>query len=179
MPVQYRDFATNLQATNNPIYLNQRRDPKVIVPRSNHTSGGEIVLAPAPMSHPSVECLRDARYTSLAISAQAATDRAFKLRSKLLTDKSTYRIPFKESALTHYGTVPHATTESVDRSSSSTIAPLPSTSTNPGYDVISGTYCPPASNPPHDTSAGTQHMSGAQSPPGQRSAPDYYAKDKR
>jgi hypothetical protein len=30
-------------------------------------------------------------------------DRAFKLRSKLLTDKGTYRIPFKESALTHYG----------------------------------------------------------------------------
>jgi hypothetical protein len=66
MPVQYHDFATNLQATNNPIYLNQRADPKVIVPRSNHTSGGEIVLAPAPMSHPSVqECLRDAGYTSL------------------------------------------------------------------------------------------------------------------
>jgi hypothetical protein len=100
MSVQYRDFATYLQATNNPIYLNQRRDPKVIVPRSNHTSGGEIVLSPAPMAHPSVQdCLRDARYPTLA-GAQAATERAFKLRSKLLTDKGTYRIPFKESAPT-------------------------------------------------------------------------------
>jgi hypothetical protein len=123
MPVQYRDFASNLQATRNSIYLNQRRDPKVIVPRSNHTSGGEIVLA--PMSHPFIqECLCDARYTLLA-SAQAATDRAFKLRSKLLTDKGTYRIPFKESALTHYGTVPHATTKSVDRSSISSGALAP------------------------------------------------------
>jgi hypothetical protein len=106
MPVQYRDFAANLQATNSPIYLNQRADPKVIVPRSNHTTGGEIVLAGAPMSHPSVqEYLRDARYTSLT-SAQAAMDRAF------------------------------------DNSDS-------------------------------------QHMSGALSPPGQRSAPDHYAKGKR
>jgi hypothetical protein len=61
MPVQYCDFATKLQATNSPIYLNQRADPKVIVPRSNHTTGGEIVLTGAPMSHPSVqEYLRDA-----------------------------------------------------------------------------------------------------------------------
>jgi hypothetical protein len=126
MPVQYRDFATNLQAANNPISIRGVTLRYVIVPRSNHTSGSEIVLAPAPMSHPSVqECLCDARYTSLA-SAQAATDRAFKLRSKLLTDKGTYRIPFKESALTHYGTVPHATTESVDRGSNSALAPLPS-----------------------------------------------------
>jgi regulator of replication initiation timing len=128
MPVQYRDFATKLQATNSPIYLNQRADPKVIVPRSNHATGGEIVLTGAPMSHPSVqEYLRDARYTSLT-HAQAAMDRAFKLRDKLLTDKGTYRIPFKESALTHYGAVPHATTESVDRSSGSALAPLSSES---------------------------------------------------
>jgi hypothetical protein len=93
MPVQYRDFATNLQATNNPLYLTQRRYPKVIVSRSNHASGGEFVLVPAPMSHPSVqECLRDARYTTIA-GVQAATDRAFKLRIKLLTGKGTYRIP--------------------------------------------------------------------------------------
>jgi hypothetical protein len=178
MPVQYRDFATNLQATNSPIYPNQRADPKVIVPRSNHTTGGELVLAGAPISHPSVQeylTLRDARYTSLT-SAQAAMDRAFKLRSKLLTDKGTYRIPFKESALTHYGTVPYATTESVDRSSGGALAG--SWTVNPGYDVISGTYYPPTSSSPYDNS-NSQHMSGALSPPGQRSAPDHYAKGKR
>ncbi len=97
-----------------------------------------------------------------------------------MTDKGTYRIPFKESALTHYGTVPYATTESIDRSSGSALAPLSSESSlaNPGYDVISGTYYPPASSTPYDNST-AQHMAGAPSPPGQRSAPDYYAKGKR
>jgi hypothetical protein len=125
------------------------------------------------MSHPSVqEYLRDAKYTSLA-SAQAAVDKAFKLRSKLLTDKGTYRIPFKDSALTHYGAVPHATTESVDRSSGG--AP---SGHGPGYDVISGTYYPPASRNPY-SSATSQHTAGAPPPLGQGSAPDYYAKGKR
>ena len=125
------------------------------------------------MSHPSVqEFLRDARYTSLT-HAQAAMDRAFKLRSKLLTDKGTYRIPFKDSSLTHYGAVPHATTESVDRSSGGAPA-----STGPGYDVISGTFYSPAPNNAHGNTT-SQHTDGVPSPPGQRSAPDYYAKGKR
>jgi hypothetical protein len=178
MPVQYRDFATKLQATNSPIYLNQRADPKVIVPRSNHTTGGEIVLTGAPMPHPSVqEYLRDAMYTSLT-HAQAAMDRAFKLRSKLLTDKGTYRIPFNDSALTHYGAMPHATTESVDRSSGGAPSGNSSVYSGPGYDVISGTFYPPASNNPQGNTT-SQHTDGVPSPPGQRSAPDYYAKGKR
>jgi hypothetical protein len=44
MPVQYRDFAANIQATNNVLYQTQRRDPKVIIPRDDHTAGGNIAV---------------------------------------------------------------------------------------------------------------------------------------
>jgi hypothetical protein len=36
MPVQYRDFVANIQATNGVLYTSQRRDPKVIIPRDDH-----------------------------------------------------------------------------------------------------------------------------------------------
>jgi hypothetical protein len=39
MPVEYRDFVTNLQKTDNPKYRDQRRNPKVIVPESFHKDG--------------------------------------------------------------------------------------------------------------------------------------------
>ncbi len=66
MPVQYRDFVANIQATNDVLYTTQRRDPRVIIPRDDHMAGGNISLTHAPMSHPAVqECLRDAKYTSI------------------------------------------------------------------------------------------------------------------
>jgi hypothetical protein len=34
MPFQYRDFAANMQAVNNQVYLSQRRDPKGSIPRT-------------------------------------------------------------------------------------------------------------------------------------------------
>jgi hypothetical protein len=54
MPVQYRDFVAHQQATNCPLYQDQRRDPKVIIPRSTHLKGDEIMVTAAHMSHPSL-----------------------------------------------------------------------------------------------------------------------------
>ncbi len=102
VPVQYRDFVANLQATNDVLYTTQRRDPKVIIPRDDHTAGGNISLTHAPMSHPAVqECLRDAKYTSFQ-HAKAVLDKGFQLRARICTDKGTARIAFKDSALTQY-----------------------------------------------------------------------------
>ncbi len=102
MPVKYRDFAANMQATNHQAYLAQRNDPKVIVPRDNHVNGGEITLTHAPMSHPSVHtCLRGAQYTSIR-EAKSMLEHSFQLRARLLENKHTSRIPFKQSALTPY-----------------------------------------------------------------------------
>jgi hypothetical protein len=102
MPVQFRDFVANLQATNDVLYTTQRRDPKVIIPRDDHMVGGNISLTHAPMSHPAVqECLRDAKYTSFQ-HAKAVLDKSFQLRARICTDKGTARIAFKDSALTQY-----------------------------------------------------------------------------
>jgi hypothetical protein len=101
MPVQYRDFAANMQASNHQAYLAQHTDPKVIVLRDNHANGGEITLMHAPMSHPSVQSyLRDAQYTS--IGEAKAIERSFQLRARLRENKDTARIPLKQLALTHY-----------------------------------------------------------------------------
>jgi hypothetical protein len=105
MPVQYGDFVANIQSTNGVMYQTQRRDPKVIIPRDDHTAGGTIAVTNAPMSHPSVqECLRDAKYTSF-LHAKATLDQGFQLRARISTDKGTARIPFEESALTQYGRI--------------------------------------------------------------------------
>jgi hypothetical protein len=91
MPVQYRDFAAHHQQTNSTLYQDQRRDPKVIIPRSTHLKGGEIVCAPAPMSHPSVqECMRDAVYTTLGQS-KVVFDQAFKLKKPRTKTPSAFR----------------------------------------------------------------------------------------
>ncbi len=105
MPVQYRDFVANIQATNGILYTSQGRDPKVIIPRDDHMAGGNIALTNAPMSHPSVqECLRDAKYTSFQ-HAKAVLDKSFQMRARICTDKGTARIAFKDSALTQYGEI--------------------------------------------------------------------------
>ena len=105
MPVEYRDFVANIQATNGALYTSQRRDPKVIIPRDDHTAGVNIALASAHMSHASVqECLRDAKYTSFQ-HAKAVLDKGFQLRARICTDKGTARIAFKDSALTQYGEI--------------------------------------------------------------------------
>jgi hypothetical protein len=55
MPVQYRDYVANIQATNGVLYTSQRRDPKDIIPREDHMTGDNIALNIAPMSHLSVQ----------------------------------------------------------------------------------------------------------------------------
>jgi hypothetical protein len=107
MPVQYRDFAAKMQASNHQVYLVQRTDPKVIVPRDNHANGGEITLIHTPMSHPSVQAyLRDVQYTSVR-EAKTMLERSFQLRARLTENNKTARIPLKQSALTHYEEQPY------------------------------------------------------------------------
>ncbi len=67
MPVEYRDYVKNMQASNHQEYRNQRKAPKVIVPNTDHKDNiVDIELEDAPMSHPSVQHLfRDARYCSI------------------------------------------------------------------------------------------------------------------
>ncbi len=36
MPVEYRDYVNNMQASNHQEYRNQRKAPKVIVPNTDH-----------------------------------------------------------------------------------------------------------------------------------------------
>jgi hypothetical protein len=105
MPVQYRDFVANIQATNGVLYTSQKRDPKVIIPLDDHMAEDNIALTNAPMSHPSVqECLRDAKYTSFQ-HAKAVLDKSFQMRARICNDKGTARIAFKDSALTQYGEI--------------------------------------------------------------------------
>ncbi len=105
MPAQYRDFAAHHQQTNSPLYQDQRREPKVIIPSGAHLKGGEIRCAPAPMSHPSVqECMRDAVY-SIMDKSRATFDQALKLKRRLTEDSSTKRIPLKTTAITKYDTI--------------------------------------------------------------------------
>jgi hypothetical protein len=44
VPVEYRDFISNLQSTNNLEYKRQRSTPRVIIPDTYHKEGGEIRL---------------------------------------------------------------------------------------------------------------------------------------
>jgi hypothetical protein len=61
MPIEYRDYVSSLQSTNDHEYRNQRRTPRVIVPDTFHKQGSEILLEDAPMAHPSViNMFRDA-----------------------------------------------------------------------------------------------------------------------
>jgi hypothetical protein len=85
MPVEYRDFVTNLQKTNNPKYRDQRQNPKVIVPESFHKDGYAndftIELEDAPLAHSAVQfCLRDAQYATLG-EARRGMERGVKLRN--------------------------------------------------------------------------------------------------
>jgi len=102
VPVEYRDYISNLQATNDPIYRNQRRTPRVIIPDTFHkrTSGNfigsEILLEDAPMAHPSViKMFCDAQYETLS-SAKQQMDRGFALRARITTDAATKVIPKAE-----------------------------------------------------------------------------------
>ncbi len=89
MPVEYRDFVTNLQKTDNPKYRDQRRNPKVIVPESFHKDGYAndftIELKDAPLAHSAVQfCLRDAQYATLG-EARRGMERGVKLRDYMQT----------------------------------------------------------------------------------------------
>ncbi len=93
MPVEYRDFVSNLQSTIDHEYRNQRRTPRVIVPDLIHKQGSEILLEDAPMAHPSViNMFRDAQYETLSVAKQQM-DRGFAMRARITTDASTKVIP--------------------------------------------------------------------------------------
>jgi hypothetical protein len=89
MPVEYRDFVTKMQKSDNPKYRDQRRNPKVIVPESFHKDGYAndftIELEDAPLAHSAVQfCLRDAQYATLG-EARRDMERGVKLRDYVQT----------------------------------------------------------------------------------------------
>jgi hypothetical protein len=88
-PVEYRDFITKLQKTDNLKHRDQRRNPKVIVPESFHKDGYAndftIELEDAPLAHSAVQfCLRDAQYATLG-DARRGMERGVKLRDYVQT----------------------------------------------------------------------------------------------
>jgi hypothetical protein len=96
VPVEYRDYISNLQATNDPIYRNQRRTSRVIIPDTFHKRGSEILLEDAPMAHSSViKMFCDAQYETLS-GAKQQMDRGFALRARITTDAATKVIPKAE-----------------------------------------------------------------------------------
>jgi hypothetical protein len=89
MPVEYRDYVSNLQSTNDYEYRNQRRTPRVVIPDTFHKQGSEILLEDAPMAHPSViNMFRDAQYETLS-GAKQQMDRGFAMRARITTDAAT------------------------------------------------------------------------------------------
>jgi hypothetical protein len=95
MPVEYRDYVKNMQANNHQEYRNQRRTPKVIVPRIEHKEGYDIELEDAPMAHPSVQhFFRDARHCSIAEIRQQV-DKGFALRQRVLSEPYKLEAPWR------------------------------------------------------------------------------------
>ncbi len=134
MPVQYRDFAAHHQQTNSTLYQDHRRDPKVIIPRSTHLKGGEIICAPAPMSHPSVqEYMCDAVYTTLGQS-KAAFDQVFKLKKRITEDKDTKRIPLKSTAVTQINVISSTGPTEFTRTSDNRIFEVESSEPPPSHN---------------------------------------------
>jgi hypothetical protein len=89
MHVEYRNFVTKLQKSDNPKYRDQRRNPKVIVPESFHKDGYAndftIELDDAPLAHSAVQfCLRDAQYVTLG-DARRGLEQGVKLRDYVQT----------------------------------------------------------------------------------------------
>jgi hypothetical protein len=93
MPVEYRDHVEYLQAKDDRLYRNQRREPQVIIPDADHKIGFKIDMEDAPMANRHVQfALRDAQYTTLG-EACAQMDRGFALKAELTTDKATLVYP--------------------------------------------------------------------------------------
>jgi hypothetical protein len=93
MPIEYRDHVEQLQAKDHQLYRNQRREPQVIIPETDHKLGYEINMEPAPMANKHEQfALRNAQYTTLG-EARAQMDRGFAIRAKLTTDKATLVYP--------------------------------------------------------------------------------------
>jgi hypothetical protein len=51
MPIEYRDHVEQLQAKDHQLYRNQRREPQVIIPETDHKLGYEISMEDAPMAN--------------------------------------------------------------------------------------------------------------------------------
>jgi hypothetical protein len=102
VPVEYRDFITKLQKTDNPKYRDQRRNPQVIVPESFHEDGNAndfmIELEDAPLAHSAVQfCLRDVQYATLG-EARRGMERGVKLRDYVQTHVFPKNAPLAKSA---------------------------------------------------------------------------------
>jgi hypothetical protein len=83
MPVEYRNFITKLQKSDNPKYRDQRRNPKVMVSeifnKDGYANDFTIELEDSPLAHSAVQfCLRNAQYASLA-DARRGLERGVKL----------------------------------------------------------------------------------------------------
>jgi hypothetical protein len=99
MPVEYRDYLKNMQASNHRQYRQQRATPRVIVPNTDHKEGlADIEVEDAPMSHPSVQFLfRDAQYSTLA-EARSNMDKGFALRKRQSDDSTKREAPWRLDA---------------------------------------------------------------------------------
>jgi hypothetical protein len=92
MPVEYRDFVKNMQASNHQEYRNQRKAPKVIVPNTDHKDSiVDIELEDAPMSHPSAQHLF--RVSSGEIRQQVG--KGFALRQRVISDPYKLEAPWR------------------------------------------------------------------------------------
>jgi hypothetical protein len=96
MPVEYRDYVKNMQASNHQQYRKQRVTPRVIVPNTDHKEGlVDIELEDAPMAHPSVQYFfRDAQYSTLT-EARNQMEKGFALRKRQAADIPKREAPWR------------------------------------------------------------------------------------
>jgi hypothetical protein len=173
MPVQYQNFAANLLATNNP---------KLIVPRSNHTSGGEITLnsAQCPTHQSKSICMMRStrhlrepkrhltgRFLSCKISScRAWVHIAYLSRTQLQLIVLSSQTQLRKALIAASDPRPPQFLEGSQLIRTTTVSRAHTNSLAPTYRKT-------------HTYASSKTGAETVSPPGQRSAPDYYAKVKR
>jgi hypothetical protein len=83
MPIEYRDYVEQLQAKDHQVYRNQRREPQVIIPETDHKIGYEIHMEPAPMANKHVQFIRPLRCAVHHAGRSPCSDgQRFRLKSK-------------------------------------------------------------------------------------------------
>jgi hypothetical protein len=96
IPVEYRDYVKNMQASNQQEYRKQRVTPRVIIPNADHKDGlADIQLEDALMSHPAVAfSFRDAQYTTLS-EARIQMDKSFAVRERVTSEPYKMEAPWR------------------------------------------------------------------------------------